>query len=301
MRRPPSKSRSDRVDNSDVTGVTLNSNFAERIGTRALATSQARIGRSLERLSTGKQLNRASDDPAGLISSEALKGQQKSVLAQIQLNVREGHRYAAIDGALSGVGDLLQSLKTNVLQAANTGGLSAAEREALQIDTNGIIDALSHLSNFEFDGSRVLEAYIGASANVSGPSGTANVSVSLNSFRSGGTFNVVSGDLEKADGFVDSLISSIAGNRAAAGLEQRRLDRENTALATQNENLSAAISQIVDTDYAVEVGELVRSQVLAEAAKYAILTARNLQAETVLALIKGQATKSRERFESGKA
>lgn len=272
-----------------MAGITLSTSFAERVGLRALSNNQKRISVSLERLSTGKKINHGSDDPAGLIASESLKAQQKGVLARIQVNVREGHRYAAIDGALSGVQDLLLNLKSNVVQAANTGGLSQGEREALQTDTNGIIDGLKHLAGFTFNGEQVLAAFLGSTTQVNADgSGTTNVIVGLDSLRSGGAFNLVTGDLSKADAFVEGLAKSIVQGRASVGAVQKSLEHENNALATQNENLSAAISEIVDTDYASEVGEMVRSQVLTEAAQYAVLAARDIQAQTVLALIKGQ-------------
>lgn len=273
-----------------MAGITLSQSFAEKVGLRALENNQRRISVSLERLSTGKKINRGSDDPAGLISSENLKAQQKGVLARIQVNVREGHRFAAIDGALSGVQDLLLELKGNVVQAANTAGLSQAEKEGLQTSTNGIIDGLEHLAGFTFNGERVLEAFLGSTTRITTggtPTGTTDVTTGLESLRSSGALNLVNGDLEKADKFVEALASSIVTGRATVGAAQKSLEHENTALATQNENLSAAISEIVDTDYASEVGELVRGQVLAEAAQYAVSAARDLQAQTVLALIKG--------------
>ena len=269
-----------------MAGITISQSFAERVGIRALANNQKRIDVSLERLSTGKQVNRASDDPSGLIVSEDLKSQQKGVLARIQVNVREGFRYAEIDGGLAGVQDLLLNLKSNVVQAASTGGLSQAEREALQTDTNGIVDGLEHLAGFKFNGEQILSAFLGSTQSVNGAGGTTNVTTGLQSLRSGGALNLVTGDLKKSEEFVDALATSIVTGRATVGAVQKSLEHENNALATQNENLSAAISQIVDTDYAKEVGELVRGQVLAEAAKYAISAARDLQAQTVLALIK---------------
>jgi flagellin len=281
------------VDRTCMAGITLNSNFAERIGMRAMATHQREISTSLERLSTGKQINRASDDPAGLISSEALKSQQKGVLAKIQGNVRDGHRFAAIEGGLSAVQDLLLGLKSNVVQAANTAGLSREEREALQTETNGIIDGLEHLGSLQYNGELILAPYIGALGNIqtttTGAGGTTiNVSGGLSALRSGGTLNLVNGNLEQSDAFVEAISKNIAESRGAIGAVQKGLDHENAALATQNENLSAAISQIVDTDYASEVGNLVRSQAMAEAARYAVQASRDLQAQTVLDLIKGQ-------------
>lgn len=256
--------------------VGIGHNTAEALGLRWLANHQAEIGRSLERLSTGRKVNRASDDPDGFMAADGLKAEQRTVLAKIKANDLEAIRFAAIDGGLSVVGDLVQELKSSILLAANTGGSSEAERRAHQINADSIVDTLTHMANTHvFNGELILQGYIG-----NGP---------LSGLRSGGAQNLVSGDLEAAEQTVDAFLSSLSDTRAAAGARQNTLRAENNALATQNENLSAAISQIVDTDYANEVGALVRSQTLAEAATFAVQAARNLQAETVLALIRGQA------------
>ena len=273
----------------------LNNNVSERIGLRALAAHQREIGISLERLSTGKKINRASDDAAGLIGSERLKADQSAILAKIQANAQGEARYGAIDGGLSAVQDLVSELHANLVQAANTGGLSDDERAALQVSTNGIIDGIEHLAGFQYNGEAILQPYIGASASATvqlqagQPATTSNLAGALDALRSGGTLNLVNGYLDGADKFVSDLESSIVGSRAAAGAVQNGLESETRALMTQNENLSSAISQIVDTDYASEVGSLVRSQALAEAAQFSVLAARDMQAKTVLALIKGGA------------
>jgi flagellin len=255
--------------------VGLGYNPAEALGIRWLANHQAEIGRSLERLSTGKQLNRASDDPSGLISSENLKVEQRTVLAKIQANTRSGFRYSAIEGGLGVVSDLLTELRGYVVTNANSAGLSDSEKKANQDEVDSIVNTLGDLANTQtFNGELILQPYIGGAQ--------------LNALKSGGKLNIVDGDLQGAQDALDAFTGSISGTRGALGAQQKGLQDENTALATQNENLSAAISQIVDTDYASEVGNLVRSQALAEAATFAIQAARNLQAQTVLALIRGQ-------------
>src|SRR5689334_23309343 len=98
--------------------VGLGYNAAEALGIRWLANHQAEVGKSLERLSTGKQLNRASDDPSGLVSSENLKSDQRKVLAKIEANTREGYRFSAIEGGLGVVSDMLQDLRSDILIAA---------------------------------------------------------------------------------------------------------------------------------------------------------------------------------------
>jgi flagellin len=256
--------------------IGLGYNAAEALGIRWLANHQAEVAQSLERLSTGKKLNRASDDPAGLVSSEGLKAEQKTVLAKIEANTRAGYRYSAIEGGLGVVSEMLQDLKSYVIINANSGGISDTEKKANQDQVDSIVNTLADLANTQtYNGELILQPYIGGGA--------------LNALKSGGKLNIVNGDLEGAQNAIDAFVSGITSTRAAVGAQQNGLAAENRALASQNENLSAAISQIVDTDYASEVGNFVRSQALAEAATFAVQAARNLQAETVLALLRGQA------------
>jgi flagellin len=269
-----------------VAGLSINFNLAEHMGLRWLSQNQSAIAQSLERLSTGKKLNRASDDPAGFTASENLKSDQRKVLAKIDANQRENIRFSAIDGALSVVQDLMTSLNTDIVLAANSAGLSPEDKIGLQTDVNSIVDTLGDLANTTvFNGEQILQPYIGASAR---DGSGQNLAGSLGALRTGGKFNLISGDLEGAQAFVQGLASSITGARAAAGSNEKRLQVETNALMVQNENLSSAISQIVDTDYASEVGAFVRSQTLAEAATFAVKAARSMQAETVLALIRNQ-------------
>jgi flagellin-like hook-associated protein FlgL len=255
--------------------IGLGYNAAEALGIRWLASHQQEISQSLERLSTGQKLNRASDDPSGLISSENLKAEQKSVLAKIEANTQAGYRYSAIDGGLSVVSEMLNDLKGYVVTNANSAGLSDTEKKANQDEVDSIVDTLGQMSNtLTFKGELILQPYLSGGQ--------------LNALKSGGALNIVSGDLQGAQDAINSFTDSMSRTQAALGAQQKGLQDENNALATQNENLSAAISQIVDTDYASEVGSLVRSQALAEAATFAVQTARSLQAETVLALLKNQ-------------
>lgn len=265
--------------------VGLNFNPSEAAGLRWHSFHQAAIGRSLERLATGKQINHASDNPAGAIAAENLKAEQQTVLAQISRNQQTGYRYAAVDGGLWAVEDLLTELKGSVIAAANTGGLSDAERAAYQLNADSIVETLAHLAvAVTFKGEQILAGYVGASATHSGGS----VAGSLAALKSGGTLNLVSGDLKRAEDLVTGVLSSITSARAGTGAAQKSLDAENRALQSRNENLSAAISQIVDTDYASEVGALIRSQALAEAAAFATQLSQRLQADLVLSLIRNQ-------------
>jgi flagellin len=107
----------------------------------------------------------------------------------------------------------------------------------------------------------------------------------LSALKSGGSANVVNGDLTKAQTIVDSAISQIASQRGRLGAFQR-----NTVQSTINnlgvtlENLSSAESEIRDADFAEEAASLTRQQILSQAATQALVLA-NAQPTSALSLL----------------
>ncbi|MHC4991311.1 MAG: flagellin, partial [Planctomycetota bacterium] len=107
----------------------------------------------------------------------------------------------------------------------------------------------------------------------------------LSGLKSGGTANVVNGDLQKAQKVVDAAIKQVASQRGRLGAFQR-----NTVQSTINnlgvtlENMTSAESQIRDADFATEAAALTRQQILSQAATQALLIA-NAQPQNALALL----------------
>lgn len=269
-------------------GITINFNAAEALSLRAIQAHGADLNRSLQRIATGKRINHASDDPAGAAAADNLKSEQQILLRRLARIDTDSHRYAAVDGALSVVSDQLIELQSAVVTAANTGGLSDNERKARQLDADSIIDTLAHLaSTTVFNGEQILSGYLGAGSRMIVDGNTAvDTAATLNTLKSGGVNNLLTGNLEDAQKVVDNFVNAFAFTRASVGNMQKSLDSERNELLNRNENLSAAISQITDTDYATEISQMVRSQALSEAATFAVQAARDLQAQTVLALIR---------------
>lgn len=283
--------------------LSVNFNFAERVGIRSLARAQDTKAEAIERLSTGKQLNRASDDPSGLITSESFKSRQVEVLGLLDSITKDELRYGAFEGALSGVGDLLIDLQGEIVKSANDAGLSEAEKKASQINIDSVVSAIGFLTKTtRYKGEVLLDSTLGASAGTvqaSTKDAAGNVVLGKNyqvvaalaSLTTSGENTILGGasNAERAQSIVEALSATVNGKREAIGLTLKRLDSNKRQLLVENENLSSAISKIVDTDYAAETSKLFRSQILEQAATISIATARELQAQTVLTLIKGEA------------
>lgn len=267
--------------------VGVNFNPAESVGLRMLNRHRQAMGVSMERLATGSRINRASDDPAGSIAAAGLKGERKVILKQLAQIKMSTARNNVMDENLSITAEQLIEIQGHIVAAANDGGLTKAEREAHQIEVNSLVDTLVVLgATANFNGELLLNNVIGTSASVT-LDGEVSEPVSLNALRTGGTLNLINGDMEKAQKFVAAILEQSSLNRARVGADQRALDSEERELSNRDINLAAALSEIQDTDYAEETAELVRTQILTETATAAVQTARDLQAETVLALIRG--------------
>ncbi len=247
------------------------------MGVRALHNATRDIGVHLERLSTGKKINRASDDPSGTVAVTDIAVRQKTIEVRRNRIAFEQSYIGALDGAKSVVGDLLIDLKGVVTAGANRGGLTDDERDALQIEADSILSTINGLGNTsQFNGKRLLDGINADTLNLSG-------------IFSGGKQDLSSASLDDAATAVDAAIERIAGDRATAGNRARDLESEDRTLATELEAITGVRSSIEDTDYAAETAALVRSQVLAQAATYVTMYTRDLKAQTMMALLKGVA------------
>lgn len=210
-----------------------------------------------ERLATGRRINRGTDDPAGLIAAEQLRGDLVDINAQIRVNSslqlqtniqQQGRQIAS---------DVLIDVRGLIVEAANLSS-SDEQRQAIQQQIDSSLDSLDTL---------------GATTGFSLPA-------ELRSLGSSGANNVVSGDPGAAIEVLDEQLSSIHQASAAAGAYQRYTLDVNRRLAEDKAVATAqALSLQEDADFARESSNLVRSKILNEASIQTIALAQNLQRE----------------------
>ncbi len=125
----------------------INTNVSSLIAQRNLAKTNEDLGVRLQRLSTGLQINRGADDPAGLIVSERLRTEISGVGQAVDNIERASNVIATAEGALSEISDLLISMKSLVVEAANTGAFSDDEIKANQLQIDSAIDSITRIAN----------------------------------------------------------------------------------------------------------------------------------------------------------
>jgi len=262
--------------------------LAERAVTR-LNRSREAMGDTLERLATGKRINRAADDPSGMIAAENFKTQLVTIEKKIMALDRERLWLSAKDGAYAAVGDLLLGLSGDVVAASSTGGLGDDEREAIARHAEDTVAAIERqLMTVRFNGERLFSfdvAYL-ASTTIETTDADGNPAERRVTLRDLGS--LMRGDRderEAAQALLEQATDRINRRRAAGGARiTNGIEPEIRVLQKEFEEISGAKSLIEDADYAEEAGNLVRQQILEQAAIFTVQLAQQ-SAESVLDLL----------------
>jgi len=145
----------------------INQNTMAMNAQRNLDINTQRVAQSMERLSSGLRINRASDDPAGLVLSESLRA-DVSGLDVVQQNVTEGvNLIKTAEAALSEVNYLLRQMKDLALDAASDSNNTADTRAALQSQVESAITTINAIAaNTKYGGVKLLDGSAGTSADL---------------------------------------------------------------------------------------------------------------------------------------
>ncbi|MHC4305037.1 MAG: flagellin [Planctomycetota bacterium] len=264
---------------------------------RVFTTNTWALNTSMERLATGRRINRGSDDPAGLIASTKLGAVLKGLEAEVRSMQRADHVANVAEGALSSTADQLSDANALAVSAANTAGMSDEERQALQMQMDSILATVDRTAtNTTFNGDPLLNGTATISAGGSSldldSASTGNLgeveidgeTYTLADVGSGGALNLVDGDAEKAQFVIRAAISDVATARGELGSFQRHSLGAGIENAQTNIiNTAAAQSQIMDTDYAEETMKMNRAMVLQQASLGALQMFASMQ-NSILAL-----------------
>jgi flagellin len=262
------------------------SSTSAMIGLRMFSEASSAANRAMERLSTGKRINRASDDPAGAVAATKLKSQERTLAGMIKGAEREITRQASIDGSSGVVVDMVGELQTLLTMAASRSGTTDDERRAYQKQADGILQSIDYVVNTTlFDREQILG---GLSTRSLGRSSGVGI---LAEFASGEKFNLVDGDLEKAQLVLDNAREQAVGVQAGAGIRTNQLQLQIRSWNTELENTGSARSMIEDADFAKETAALMRAQVLRQASLFALKIMGESDGSALLALLGGKSGK----------
>lgn len=275
----------------------VNTNVAALRGVQYLNRTQSTLDRIYQRLSTGKRINSAKDDPAGLMISDRMTSQING-LTQGNRNASDAIALAQTqEGAMDEITSMLQSMRTLALQAAN-GTTSDDEREALQAQADELAGEITRIAQqTTYGGKLILD---GAGADSLFATDDINIQVGANS-GDVVTMKAISMKFEEiygaADiqidtqtnasdtlGKIDAALANVDTARAGLGATQIRLESAIRSQENAIVNTEDARSRIMDTDYALETANYAK-QTMMQQMVTAILMQANSRPNVALSLL----------------
>ncbi len=275
----------------------INTNVNSLNARESATNTNNRLASSLEKLSSGLRINKASDDASGLSIADKLRTQASSIGQGIS-NANSAVSLTQIaDKAMAEESNIVDIIKTKLLQAA-TATTSSAGRDAIAKDVDKLLDQINNIaSQTNYNGITLLQASAasadstgaltfqtgetssdqilssgGVMANTSGLGLTSAAGVASNGGASL-TASVASALLASVDNALDTLNSW----RSDFGSTQNQLESATRNMMTQQTNIKAAESVIRDVDYAQESANFNKQNIIAQAGTYAMSQANSIQ------------------------
>jgi flagellin len=274
----------------------INTNVKALVATGALVKNGRTMANTMESLSTGSRINKASDDAAGLSIRENMTAQIKGLNAAVRNANDAISMLQTADGALNEVSDMLQRMRELGTLAQND-TYSTAQRVAMNDEFTQLQSEIDRIAdNTQWNNMNLLDGtggnwgggslftfQVGANAgqtiSVAIPGmGIASLGISAVSI---GTVT----DARDAVTALDDAISVLNTRRSVIGSVINRLTHAVDNLTNVSQNATESRSRVTDTDYATATSELARTQIIQQAAT-AILAQANQQPQMVLSLLK---------------
>ncbi len=265
----------------------IGTNVAALKATNANNRAANALSNSIERLSTGKRINSAKDDAAGLAIASSFTSQIRGQSQAIR-NANDGIALSqTTDGALGEVTNILQRIRELAVQSAS-GTYSDSDRTNLQAEVTELQGQLTDIqAKTNFNGVALLSTAVAAiDIQVGAASGDI---VTLN-FGGLDLSAAIAADISTAAGATSALgvldtdLATVNTTRATLGAGQSRLQSVVNNLTTSVANLTDARSRIEDVDFSTETTELAKAQILSQAST-ALLAQANQSQQGVLRLL----------------
>jgi flagellin len=274
----------------------INTNVKALVSTSALVKNGRTMANTMESLSTGSRINKASDDAAGLSIRENMTAQIKGLNAAVRNANDAISMLQTADGALNEVADMLQRMRELGTLAQND-TYSTAQRVAMNDEFTQLQSEIDRIAdNTQWNNMNLLDGtggnwggrsvftfQVGANAGQ-----TISVAIAGMGIASLGISAVSIGtvaDARDAVTALDDAISVLNTRRSVIGSVINRLTHAVDNLTNVSQNATESRSRVTDTDYATATSELARTQIIQQAAT-AILAQANQQPQMVLSLLK---------------
>jgi flagellin len=284
----------------------VNTNIGASVAQAALMRNERALSTAMEQLSTGRKINSAADNAAGLAISTRMTTQIQGLDAAIRNASDAISMINTAEGAVDEITNMLQRMRELAVQSG-TGTTDSADRSYLNQEYQALRAEIDRIAdNTQWNGRNILDGNAGASA----AGGASSVAFQVGADPSQ-TFSTAFGNFGNASGVMSALVStylsattiasaialasnamveldtaiaSVSSQRATFGAASNRLTHTIDNLTNIKTNSEASRSRIMDTDYAAATSELARTQIIQQAGT-AMLAQANQIPQTVLGLL----------------
>ena len=279
-------------------GMSINTNPGAEFSALAAARAAEMMDMAMIRLSSGKRINSAKDDAAGIQVAVRMEAEINGLGSSLR-NANDAQ--AAVDtaeGALGEIHTLLLRMREISVSAANDTNTDA-DRDSLQIEVAALETEITRIgTSTTWGGINLLDGSFSKASPITfqlGPNNGNTIEVTIGyvhatvAASAQGTLGLTGAvTTQTAAGnyisTIDAAISIISTRRGALGAVSNRLDSTLANLENMRANLVAAKGAVVDADFAEETARLARAQILMQAAT-AMLSQANASKQQMLALI----------------
>ena len=303
-------------------GLRIRTNIASINAQRRLYTTTGNVQNSMAKLSSGKRINKAADDAAGLAISENMRADVRS-LSQAKRNAADGISLVqTAEGSLVETSTMLVRLRELAVQAASD-TVGPTERTFIDKEYLALKDEIDRIAySTEFNGTRLLVGEADVGDELANPEGTFPLEIQVSKdyyvdadhiSDAPNPVNIIRIDLQELNSFttedgldigraeegtrvdnkqnaqlsiskLDNAITQVNEYRAYLGSVQNRLNSTVTNLGVNIENIQEAKSRIQDTDFAEETAYYTRNSILQNAGT-SVLANANQAANVAMGLV----------------
>ena len=282
--------------------LTINTNVNSLYAQTAIANNNVNQSKAMQQLSTGLQINQASDNAAGLAVSQSMT-QQINGMGQAIANANDGiNMLQTADSAMSTQQQMLQTMFTLATQAAN-GTYSSTQRTYMNNEFTSLANQITNVANqTTWNGMTLLTGTTAASGGIGtlsagkvvfqmGVGAGQTISVHIPPITlSGLTINLANINTVSAASAamtsVSTALETLNSTRSTVGASVNQLTYAAQDLTSVQSNETTSRASITDTNYAAASTNLSRAQIIAQAAT-AMLAQANQSSQQVLTLLKG--------------
>ncbi|MCK4546798.1 MAG: flagellin [Candidatus Eisenbacteria sp.] len=273
----------------------INTNVAALNALKALRDINSKLSIHQLRLATGKRINSAGDDPAGMVFAKRLESRSRG-LSVARDNIGDAQNLmATAEGGMQNISEILLVMKEKILQAAND-TLGTTERTAVESQLDDLASEIDNIvSTTTWGGNTLLDGTFTGKIFQVGEGATDTLSFGITQNHGASGLSVADADLavdtaanaSSALSGVNTAITTVNTSLQTIGSTQLRVGIKEANISVTINNQLAAHSRIMNADMAQESVEMMKYTLLQQSAN-AMLSQANVQPQSVLQLIMGR-------------